>query len=192
MATDLWERYIMALDEVTRRLERITGALSQAGVPYALVGGQAVALWVASRDPAAVRTTKDVDILLNRDDLPRARAAAMSADMDYFEVLGVGMFLDRVNPHPKNGVHLVWAGEKVRPQYVLAAPFVEERHELTPGKQVVSLPALVKMKLLSFRDQDRLHLRDLIDVDLVGREMLSDLPEELQTRLEEILVDMGR
>ena len=67
-------------------------------VPFALVGGQAVALWVATRDPAAVRTTKDVDILLQRGDLPRARAAATAADMDYFEVLGVGMFLDRGIP----------------------------------------------------------------------------------------------
>ena len=32
----------MALDEVTQRLERITGALDKAQVPHALVGGQAV------------------------------------------------------------------------------------------------------------------------------------------------------
>ncbi len=61
----------MALDEVTDRLERIDRALQGAGVDYALVGGQAVALWVATKDPAAVRTTKDVDILLRRADLPK-------------------------------------------------------------------------------------------------------------------------
>jgi hypothetical protein len=53
----IWNQYLMALDEVTDRLERICRALEQARVPFALVGGQAVALWVASRDPAAVRTT---------------------------------------------------------------------------------------------------------------------------------------
>jgi len=63
--TDLWERYRMALDDVTRRMERITRGLEAAHVAYALVGGQAVALWVATVDPAAVRTTKNVDILLN-------------------------------------------------------------------------------------------------------------------------------
>jgi len=68
----------MALDDVTDRLQRIARALEGAGVAYALVGGQAVALWVATKDPAAVRTTKDVDILLRREDLPRARAAANS------------------------------------------------------------------------------------------------------------------
>jgi hypothetical protein len=91
----IWERYLMALDEVTDRLERIARVLEEAGIGYALVGGQAVALWVATKDPAAVRTTKDVDILLRREDLPRARAAVMSADFDYFEVAGVGMFLER-------------------------------------------------------------------------------------------------
>src|SRR5262245_59236298 len=89
----IWERYVMALDKVTDRLERIARALEEASVAYALVGGQAVALWVATKDPAAVRTTKDVDILLRREDLPKARAAALSVDMDYFEAVGVGMFL---------------------------------------------------------------------------------------------------
>jgi hypothetical protein len=182
----------MALDDVTARLERITAAFAGAGVPYALVGGQAVALWVASRDPAAVRTTKDVDILLRREDLPEARRAALGVDMDYFEVLGVGMFLDRANPNPKHAVHLVWAGEKIRPQYELTAPTVDEREELAPGKQVVALAALVRMKLLSNRDQDRLHLRDLIDVDLVGRPHLAGLPETLAKRLQELLTEMGR
>src|SRR5437868_6910060 len=114
-STGIWERYLMALDEVTDRLERITGALEKAGVAYALVGGQAVALWVATKDPAAVRTTKDVDILLRRLDLPGACAAAASVALDYFEMLGVGMFLERSDPNPRKGVHLLWAGEKVRP-----------------------------------------------------------------------------
>ncbi len=102
---DPWKQYTMALDDVTARLRRFCGALGAAGVPFALVGGQAVALWVASREPAAVRTTKDVDILLRRKDLPQARAAALAAGMDYFEVMGVGMFLDRQDPNPRHAVH---------------------------------------------------------------------------------------
>jgi hypothetical protein len=49
------------MEKVAERLVRITSALEKASVPYALVGGQAVALWVATKDPSAVRTTKDVD-----------------------------------------------------------------------------------------------------------------------------------
>jgi hypothetical protein len=187
-----WGYYLMALDRVTERLRRITAALGGAGVPYALVGGQAVALWVATREPAAVRTTKDVDILLRREDLPRARAAALTANMDYFEVVGVGMFLERDDPNPRQAVHLVWAGEKVRPEYPLPAPSIDQRQALEPGTQVVSLPALVLMKLLSNRDQDRLHLRDLIEVGLVPRDFLKDLPHELAERLDALLIESGR
>jgi len=182
----------MAVDDVTNRMERICTALESAGVPYAIVGGQAVALWVATRDPAAVRTTKGVDILLLRADLPNARAAALSVDMEYFEVLSVGMFLERSNPHPRQAVHLVWAGEKVVAEYALPSPDVDERVALEPGCQVVSLAGPVRMKLLSHRDQDRMHLRDLIDVDLVGRNMLENLPAELASRLDALLVEMGR
>lgn len=182
----------MALDEVTERLERIAGALDKAGVAYALVGGQAVALWVATKDPAAVRTTKDVDILLRRDDLPQARAAASSAGFDYFEVLGVGMFVERTDPNPRKAVHLLWAEEKVRPENSLSSPAVEEREILEAGKPVVSLPGLVRMKLMANRDQDRVHLRDLIEVDLIHRDLLATLPPELASRLEPLLREAGR
>ena len=182
----------MALDDVAGRLERICTALGEAGVPYALVGGQAVALWVATKDPAAVRTTKDVDVLLARADLPRARAAALAAGFDYFEVLGVGMFLDRADPNPRHAVHLVWAGEKVRPEYECAAPDIDRRQEITAGIEVVLLDELVRMKLQSNRDQDRVHLRDMIDVGLIGRDLLERLPSPLAARLDPLLTESGR
>jgi hypothetical protein len=182
----------MALDDVSHRLERICQALEIASVPYGLVGGQAVAMWVATKDPAAVRTTKDVDILVRREDLPRARSAALTVHMDYFEVMGVGMFLDRKDPNPRHAVRLVWAGEKVRPYYVVASPEVHECQLLSEGVRVVSLEALVRMKLVSNRDQDRVHLRDMIDVGLVGRGSLLKLPPVLSERFETLLRESGR
>jgi hypothetical protein len=182
----------MALEAVTARLERITRALNESAVPHALVGGQAVALWVATRDPAAVRTTKDVDILVRREDLPQARAAALRAGMDYCEIMGVGMFLEREDPNPRHAVHLVWAGEKVRPEYPLPSPSMDERLEIEPSKPVVSLEALVRMKLMANRDQDRVHRRDLIEVGLVGRELLTGLPPVLGERLSSLLTELGR
>jgi hypothetical protein len=191
-APGIWEKYLMALDKVTDRLERIARALEAASVPFALVGGQAVALWVATKDPAAVRTTKDVDILLRREDLPQARAAAFTVELDYFEVVGVGMFLERGDPNPRQAVHLIWAGEKVRPEDPLPSPAVEERQTLEAGKPVVALAGLVRMKLMANRDQDRVHLRDLIDVGLVGRDLLAGLPPELAGRLDTLLAESGR
>jgi hypothetical protein len=157
-----------------------------------LVGGQAVALWVATKDPAAVRTTKDVDILLRREDLPRARAAAAAVALDYFEVVGVGMFLERSDPNPRKAVHVLWAGEKVRPEYPLPSPSLDESERLEPGKAVVSLAGLVRMKLMSHRDQDRVHLRDLIDVGLLDRGLLAALPPDLASRLDALLSEAGR
>ena len=43
------------------------------------------------------------------------------------------------------------------------------------------------MRLKSNRDQDRVHLRDMIDVGLVDREMLLGLPPELASRLDALL-----
>ncbi|MCC6418044.1 MAG: hypothetical protein IT429_07310 [Gemmataceae bacterium] len=191
-AVNLLERFAMAVEKVTERLQRITAVMEAAGVPYALVGGQAVAAWVATKDAAAVRITKDVDLLLSRDHLPTARAAALSAGLDYFEAVGVGMFLERNDPNPRQGVHLIWAGEKVRPENPLPSPSIEERQTLAPGLQVVTLPGLVRMKLMANRDQDRVHLRDLIEVGLVGRDLLADLPSELVIRLDALLTEAGR
>jgi hypothetical protein len=151
-----------------------------------------VALWVATKDPGAVRTTKDVDILLRRADLAGARAAALSVDMDYFEFLGRGMFLERADPNPRRAVHLVWADEKVTADCALPSPPVEDRQVLEPGKAVVSLPGLVRMKLLANRDHDRVHLRDMIDVGLIDRGFLKDLPADLATRLNTLLTEQGR
>jgi hypothetical protein len=188
----IWERYVMALDEVTERMRRISRALSAASVDYALVGGQAVALWVATKDPAAVRTTKAVDILLRREDLPKARAAAAAAALDYFEVVGVGMFLERSDPNPRKAVHLIWSNEKVRPEYPLPSPSVDERQMIEQDMPVVSLAGLVRMKLMSNRDQDRVHLRDLIGVRVVDRSFLDPLPPELASRLDVLLSECGQ
>jgi hypothetical protein len=187
-----WEKHLMALDDVANRLERFTNALAEAAVPYALVGGQAVAVWVATREPAAVRTTKDVDVLLMRDDLPAARAAALTIEMDYFEVMGVGMFLERDDPNPRSAVHLVWAGEKVRPEYPLPSPMVEQSETIDPGFPVVTIRSLVCMKIMANRDRDRVHLRDMIEVGLVNRDFLDDLPQELAARLDALLTEAGR
>jgi hypothetical protein len=189
---DVWKRYTMALDDLADRLERITSALRSANVPYALVGGQAVALWVATKDPAAVRTTKDVDVLLRRADLPMARAAARSVQMDYFETMGVGMFLDQRDPNPRHAVHIVWAGELVRPGDIVPAPDVEDQATLPGEHRVVSLAKLIEMKLMANSEQDRLHLRDLIDIGLAERTLLATLPIELASRLATLLAEQGR
>jgi len=48
---------IRAVEKVRARLKRAATALDEAGVPYAVAGGNAVAAWVSRVDEAAVRNT---------------------------------------------------------------------------------------------------------------------------------------
>jgi hypothetical protein len=181
-----WERALMAAEKVKERLRRATKALADAGVPYAVVGGNAVAEWVARVDEDAVRNTRDVDILIRRADLPVTRAALEAAGFVYQQLLDVDMFLDGPEGRPSAGVHLLYAGEKVRPEHVTLSPDVAES-ERAAEFQVISLDALVQMKLNSNRLKDRVHLLDLIGVGLVDHTWLARLPAELAPRLQQLL-----
>jgi len=181
-----WERMSNAIEKVRQRLLRAARALEQAHVAYAVAGGNAVAAWVSRVDETAVRNTQDVDILLRRNDLLAARAALEQAGFVYRHAASMDMFLDGPDAKARDAVHIVFASEKVRPDYPITAPDVSESEE-TETFRLVSLEALVKMKLTSFRDKDRVHVRDLIEVGLVDASWLRRLPDSLQLRLRELL-----
>ena len=85
-------------------------------------GGNAVAEWVGRVDEDAVRNTKDVDILLRRDDLPAAKAALEAAGFYYYRLMDVDMFIDGPQGKPSSAVHLLFAGEKLRDTSALENP----------------------------------------------------------------------
>jgi len=181
-----WERMVNAVEKVRQRLLRATAALEKATVPYAVAGGNAVAAWVSRVDEAAARNTRDVDILLRRADLPAATVALEKVGFVYRHVASIDMFLDGPQAKARDAVHVVLALEKVRPSDLLAAPDVSES-ELTATFRLVTLDALVRMKLTSFRDKDRMHLRDLIDVGLIDARWIERLPAVLKARLGQLL-----
>jgi hypothetical protein len=181
-----WERMIRAVEKVRERLGRAAAALEAAGVPYAVVGGNAVAAWVSRVDEAAVRNTQDVDILLRRTDLPAAIAAMTRAGFVHRHAASLEMFLDGPSSSVRDAVHIVFASEKVKPDYLAASPDVVES-EVTESFRLVTLDALVRMKLTSFRDKDRTHLRDLIGVALLDDAWLPRLPDALRGRLRDLL-----
>src|SRR5438874_7392970 len=121
-----WERMVTAVEKVRQRLRRATQALEQAGIPYAVAGGNAVAAWVSEVDEAAVRNTQDVDILLRRSDLDRAKETFASAGFVYRHSSGIDMFLDGAGAKARDAVHILFAGEKVRKEYTSAAPDVAD------------------------------------------------------------------
>lgn len=181
-----WERMVTAVEKVRDRLARATRALAAAGVPHAVVGGLAVAAWVGEVDEAAVRNTQNVNLLLRREDLDRARQALAVAGFFYRHVSGIDLFLDGPQAKARDAVQVVFAGEKVRPELAFPAPDVQESRP-KGERQVLDLEALVRMKLTSFRDKDRTHLRDLIEVGLVDASWPGRLPPELAARLQHLL-----
>jgi hypothetical protein len=181
-----WERMVTAVEKVRERLRRAAAALEQAQIPYAVIGGNAVAAWVGEVDEAAVRNTRDVDILLRRADLGRAKEAMAKAGFIYRHVKSIDMFLDGPGTRARDAVHVIFAGEKVRPEDAVAAPDVTES-KITATVRTVSLDALLRMKLVAFRDKDRMHVRDMIDVGLVDASSTQRLPPELAVRLQSLL-----
>lgn len=186
MALIGWERALMAAEKVKERLRRATKALGDAGVPYVVIGGNAVAEWVARIDEGAVRNTRDVDMLIRRADLGAARTALEGAGFVYQQVGDVDTFLDGPDGRSSAGVHLHFASEKVRSDHVTPSPDLADS-EPAAQYQVVTLAALVQTKLDWFRLIDKVHLRDLIDVGLVDHTWLARVPRELAPRLQQLL-----
>lgn len=97
-------------------------------------------------------------------------------------------FLDGADEKVRDGVHVVFAGERVQPDYVDSSPDVSLVEE-TGDFRLLQLEPLVRMKLTSYRDTDRTHLRDLIGVGLLDGSWCERLPAELGRRLRRILDD---
>jgi hypothetical protein len=182
----LWRRISGAVEAIRQRMLRACAALDAAGVPYAVVGGNAVAVWVGAVDEGAVRNTRDVDLLIRRADLPAVTAALSKAGFVPTNVFGVTAFLDGPDAKPSESIHLLFANEKVQEDYPLANPDVDPSERPTTFR-VLSLQSLVRMKLTSFRLKDQVHIQDLINVGLVDASWLAVLPPELAIRLQELL-----
>jgi hypothetical protein len=186
MSEDILDRMERAVTKVRERLLRATAALNQAGVAYAVVGGNAVASWVATVDEGAVRTTRDIDLLVRRSDLPAITAALEQAGFVRDELLDVVMFRDGPQSKPGEAIHLLFAGEKARPDHPLPAPEIQTVGD-PANFRVIAFESLVLMTLLSNRRKDQVHLQDLIGVGLIDRSWLAKLPPELAERLQQLL-----
>jgi hypothetical protein len=150
---DVLDRIELAIAMVKERLRRAVTALEARGIPHAVVGGHAVAAWVARIDPAAVRTTVDG---------PDGKA--------------------------REAVHILFAGERVKPTDAVPSPDLSAA-KILDGYRTIDLDRLIGMKLTAFRLKDRVHLLDMIDVGLIDAATLDRLPASLRPRLAELLAN---
>jgi hypothetical protein len=177
-----------AVELVKQRLDRTCIALRNARVPYAVIGGNAVAAWVATIDDGAVRNTRDVDILLREQDLDSAAIALASAGFVRDSVMDVIVFLDGPNGKPSQGIHVLLAERKVRKEYATATPRIDQAVDIE-GRSIIELTALVEMKLNSFRRKDQTHLMDMIQIGLIDSSWPERFATNLGDRLQELLDD---
>ncbi|HKQ48370.1 MAG TPA: hypothetical protein VJZ71_09905 [Phycisphaerae bacterium] len=180
------ERALMAVEKVRERLLRSTAALERHGVRYAVIGGHAVAVWIARVDEDAVRNTVDVDILLDRKDLPKATAALNEVGFEFAEVQGVPVFVEKISPKIRRGVHIIFAAEKVRPHERHPAPDFSKIDRAEDGFTVIDLLPLLVMKLTAFRRKDQVHLQDMLELEMITPELEAQLPPDLRARLGQI------
>jgi hypothetical protein len=178
-----YDRHVEQLFEV---LTRLSSALTQAGIPYRIIGGLAVFLHVEERDPLAARLTRDVDVAVDRENLDDVIEAVRSFGFSYRHAAGLDMLVDNQSPGTRSAVHLLFIREKVRPVYLEPLPDFSRPPVLAGGALVAPVADLLRMKLTSFRLKDRVHIQDLDSVGLITPEIEAELSEPLRQRLAEV------
>jgi hypothetical protein len=142
-------------------LVTVVRALDGAGIDYALVGGLAVGVW------GSPRATKDIDLLVQPNDVTRAKDAVRACGYTLAALpmqFADGMELHRVS--------------KVRDGQLMTVDFILVNRNLEPAWQsrerreteatplsVISRDALIAMKLAAGRPQDQADAIKLTEQD---------------------------
>jgi hypothetical protein len=176
----LLDRMVQAVERVRQRLLRASAALESAGIPYAVVDDHAVAAWVATVDPSAVRNSPDVHILLRRANLEAASLAMEAAGFIHRHDEAINTFFDGPDATSREQVSILLADA------FTPAPDVTDAIRLDQFR-VLRLEPLVKMNLISFRHKDNMHVRDMLEVGLIDQSWVSRFPPDLASRLQQLI-----
>ena len=163
---------------------RVEQAFDAAGLEYRVVGGLATYLYVEEREPDAGRLTKDIDIVVRREDLEAIARAVEPFGLQYRHVAGVDMLVQKGAPSARRAVHMIFTGEKVRAEYPEATPELG-RYRRVNGIRLAPLADLHRMKLSSFRAKDEAHINDLDEIGLISNEIEDTLSPAHRQRLDQ-------
>jgi hypothetical protein len=174
--------------ELIGTLQGLSIPLEQAGVPHELVGGLAVFLHVENADSMHSSLTRDIDVMIRRNDLPRVVAIAEEHGFRFRHSAGMDMLLFGETRSARNAVHLLYAGEKVKVTQLESHPRINPVRAGLHGQDFWVIPVLdlVRMKLSSYRDKDRVHVRGMDAAGLITRDVEHGLSEELLARLRNV------
>ncbi len=178
--------YQAHIEQLFEVLKRAANGLQKAGIDYRLVGGLAIFFHVDHLDPLAARFTRDIDLAIHRRDVEAIRTALEPIGFTSRHVAGVDMLLNSDRPKASSAIHLVFMNEKVRPDYLEPVPASPAVTSLVEGIALAPVSDLLLMKLTSFREKDRVHVRDMDSVGLITPEIETELTPELQLRLRQV------
>ena len=126
--------------------------------------------------------------MILRDDLPRVVAIAEDHGFRFRHSAGMDMLLFGEPNSARNAVHLLYAGEKVKSTQLESHPHINPVRAGLHGQDFWTIPVLdlVRMKLSSYRDKDRVHVRGMDAAGLITRDVEHGLSEELLARLRNV------
>lgn len=180
------EFFEVRVEQLFKLASLVERAFASASLDYRVVGGLATYLYVEEFEPEAGRLTRDIDILVRREDLAAIAKAVEPFGLQFRHVAGVDMLVQVSEPSVRRAVHLIFSGEKVREEYPEATPAIG-RLERLHGVRLVPLADLIRMKLSSFRLKDQMHLKDLEEAGLITTEIQESLSPIHRERLAVVL-----
>jgi len=177
--------YEQGMTSLTDDLERIVTVLNAANIAYEVIGGVAVNAHIMEHHRSRSFVTRDVDLLIRREDLDLVIEAGGAAGYEGRKIVG-GYMLIRAGQEIAEAVHLIFSGERSKSTQPLPHPPLQPEIKSLFGLLVPVAPLsdLVRMKLTSFRPKDVAHLEILEETGLITASIEGALPVELQGRLE--------
>ena len=167
-------------------VESLVKALQDASVPFEVIGGVAVNAHIFPLDRSRSFVTRDIDLLLHREDIEKATKAAETLGYQGKKMLG-GYTLIKTGQKLAEAVHLIFVGEKSKAAQPYPHPELqpEFRDLLGIVIPVASLKDLLHMKLNSLRPKDLVHIETMDEVGLITPSIELNLPSLLQDRLKQ-------
>ena len=100
--------------ELIGTLQKLSAPLERAGVPHELVGGLAVFLHVENADSTHSSLTRDIDVMILRDDLARVVAIAEEHGFRFRHSAGLDTLLFGETNSARNAIHLLLQARRLR------------------------------------------------------------------------------
>lgn len=170
---------------VRDRQTDVAATLSRLAIRFALSGSNATFAWISNVDPSAVRQYRNIEFIVLRDNTDEAIRAlsqiGLAAEIrtDYI------LFRNGKTRHDHWADKALYFGST---DGVIEVPKLDEI-ELLDGLPVVQKARLVYFQLERWTLDDRVDIRDMIDVGIVDDSWLPRLPAELASRLQVLLND---